>query len=72
MGKKIFFTTMMTAVLCAGTVSARQLRNNPGSTVFCGGTCGKHIACSIDCFCNIPAGAKSGSCILPPAFKGTK
>jgi len=76
MGKKLIkstlFATIVTAVLCAGTVSGRQLRSNPGSTVFCGGICSKHISCSIDCFCNIPAGTKSGSCILPPAFKPAK
>lgn len=76
MGKKIIkstlFATIVMAVVCAGTLSARQLRNHSAASPFCGGICGKHISCSIDCFCNIPAGTKTGSCILPPAFKPAK
>jgi hypothetical protein len=55
MGKKrmkyTFFAMIVMAVLCAGTVSARQLQNKAkGST--CGGTCSSTQPCATGCFCS--------------------
>lgn len=50
----MFFTALVIGVLCAGTVSARQLRNGvQGST--CGGTCSATRLCistSTKCVCS--------------------
>lgn len=67
--KSTFMVTVVMIVLCAATVSARQLRNHAAASPFCGGICSKHISCSINCFCLIPDKERTGSCINPPAFK---
>jgi len=63
MGKKIFFATIVTAVLCAGTVSAQQLYR-PFQTT-CRGFCTKKTGCPniLGCACvfNNP-GATVGLC----------
>jgi hypothetical protein len=50
--KSMFFTALAIGVLCAGTVSARQLRNGfQGST--CGGTCSLTKPCpTSNCVCS--------------------
>jgi hypothetical protein len=53
--KSTLFAAMVTAVLCAGTLSARQLRNDAKGFA-CGTTCkangpGHSQGCSTNCFC---------------------
>ena len=62
-------TLLTLAVLCAGTLSARQLRAQAATSPVCGGICSAKISCSSSCFCNIPVKQKQGTCILPPAFR---
>lgn len=74
MGKKLMkptlLATVVTAVLFAGTVSARQLRDHPAAIQFCRGVCSATVACSGPCFCFIPTGATSGGCVKdPPGLK---
>ena len=69
---KIFKTTFLAAVvavvLCAGTVSARQLRTQARLSVSAG-LCSATVHCSGPCFCYIPDGT-SGSCVSdPPGLK---
>ena len=56
MGKKIvkstLFATIVMAVVCAGTVSARQLRNEPKGFA-CGGSCSSTHPCATGCFCSL-------------------
>jgi hypothetical protein len=51
MGKKIFFATIVTAVLCAGTLSARQLRTDATGFASCGGGCSSTHPCHTGCLC---------------------
>ena len=44
---------LVTAVLCAGTVSARQLRSGAKNFV-CGGSCGFNTPCPKGCLCIFP------------------
>lgn len=64
MRKKIFFATIMTAVLCAGTVSARQLSLNVQDTTcqhhFCSKT--QHCPNVLGCGCVLQPGFDSGVC----------
>lgn len=53
--KNTFLAAIVTAVLCVGTVSARQLRNDAKGFA-CGTTCsqispGHFKGCSTNCFC---------------------
>jgi hypothetical protein len=70
--KSTFLAAMVTAALCAGTVSGLQLRNHAATSTFCGGLCNKHVACPGDCFCNISGKERFGSCINPPSFRPAK
>jgi len=64
----MFFTALVIGVLCAGTVSARQLRNHAATSAICGATCSVRVPCSsVFCFCSIPSGAVAGACIVKPA-----
>ena len=64
------FAAVLAAVLCAGTVSARQLRTPTTGITFCRGTCSATVHCSGPCFCWIPDGATSGGCVKdPPGLK---
>jgi hypothetical protein len=68
--KSTLFATVVTAVLFAGTVSARVLRTHPTSILFCRGTCSAIVHCSGPCFCWIPDGATTGGCVSdPPGVK---
>jgi hypothetical protein len=55
MGKKILKSTLLAtivmAVLCAGTVSARQLQSE-AKGIACGGTCSATHPCATGCFCS--------------------
>ena len=69
--KNIIFTGVAAAVLCAGTVSARQLRQASTVTV-CNSTCTKKVPCSnASCTCFISSGERIGTCQLVAA-KPTK
>jgi hypothetical protein len=55
--KSTLLAAIVTAVLCAGTVSARQLRSDAKGFA-CGTTCGPNgpghfQGCSTGCFCNL-------------------
>jgi hypothetical protein len=49
--RTIFFTAIVSSVLCAGTVSARQLRSEPRGFA-CSGTCSATRPCPNSCFCS--------------------
>ena len=51
MGKKIFSAAIVTAVLCAGTLSARQLRTDATGFAACGGGCSSTHPCRTGCLC---------------------
>ena len=70
--KTIFFTAIVSAVLCAGTVSARQLRSR--ATGFaCRGSCTSATQCASGCICAFALEATTGFCsshptgVQPPA-----
>jgi hypothetical protein len=68
--KSMFFTALVIGVLCAGTVSARQLRTNTNALGACSGGCHIRMPCRvINCICVIPPGALMGNCVAsqPPA-----
>jgi hypothetical protein len=46
------FGAFVVATLCAGTVSARQLRNGANQTTTCGGTCSATRPCATPCVCS--------------------
>lgn len=48
--KVTWLTVLLTAVLCAGTVSARQLRTGPNNFT-CGGRCLATADCATGCVC---------------------
>jgi len=50
--KTIFFTAIVSSVLCAGTVSARQLRSGASSSTTCGGSCSLTQPCIKGCVCS--------------------
>ena len=51
--KTTFLATMVAVVLCAGTVSARQLRSSAKSSTTCGGTCSlTHPCATAGCVCS--------------------
>ena len=51
--KSTLLATIITAVLCAGTVSARQLRSGVFTTTTCGGTCNfTHPCATAGCVCS--------------------
>ena len=54
MNKKItttFFSALILGVLCAGTVSARQLRIDATGVSSCGGGCSATKPCKTGCIC---------------------
>lgn len=61
--QKVFLTTLVGAVLCAGTVSARQLRSGANALGACSGSCSIRVPCSAaNCACAIPNGSLVGKC----------
>jgi hypothetical protein len=68
MGKKIksmFFAALVMGVLCAGTVSARQLQKKSNLLPACTGTCSATKPCNGACICQILTGT-SGACVRDP------
>ena len=64
--KTIIFTGMAAAVLCAGTVSARQLRSDANGFA-CGGSCGPgKPPCKTGCICAFPLESNVGFCSTHP------
>jgi hypothetical protein len=61
----MFFTALVIGVLCAGTVSARQLRSDAKS-VSCGGSCGANKPCKTGCICAFPLESTTGFCSTHP------
>jgi hypothetical protein len=64
--KNAFLAAMAAAVLCAGSVSARQLRKGPGLIGVCSGRCNATMPCSGACSCVHINGAALGSCVSDP------
>jgi len=77
MGKNIIKSTLLvaivTAVLCAGTVSARQLHTDSKGFAACKGSCSSSLQCSSGCICAFPLESTNGFCsshptgVQPPA-----
>ena len=68
MSKKIkntLLAAMATAVLCAGTVSARQLRTSANLLPVCRGACSATVHCTGGCICEILSGT-TGGCVRDP------
>jgi len=63
--KNTFMAAIATAVLCAGTVSARQLRTSANLLPACTGTCSATKPCNGACICQIFSGT-SGACVRDP------
>jgi hypothetical protein len=69
MGKKIkaaLFAVLVMPVLCAGTVSARQLERQPRIISVCSGRCSTTQPCRGACSCVHINGATLGSCVSDP------
>jgi len=69
MGKKIkatLFAALVMSVLCAGTVSARQLQRQPARIGVCNGRCSATQPCKGACSCVLINGATLGSCVSDP------
>jgi hypothetical protein len=64
--KTIFLTMIVTGVLFAGTVSARQLHKSAGLIGVCSGRCSTTQPCSGACSCVHINGASLGSCVSDP------
>jgi hypothetical protein len=64
--KSALFATMVTAVLFAGTVSARQLRTDTKGFGACKGSCSSTQPCSSGCICAFPLESTTGFCSLHP------
>ena len=64
--KSIIFTKMAGAVLCAETVSARQLRSDANGSATCGGSCGVNNPCHTGCLCIFPMETGSPFCSSHP------
>lgn len=64
--KMMFFSTLVMAVLSAGTLSARQLRSESNNFA-CGGSCGVgHPPCKTGCICAFPLESNVGFCSTHP------
>jgi hypothetical protein len=69
--KNTLLAAIITAVLCAGTVSARQLSLNAQTTT-CSGFCSKKASCPniLGCACVKQPGFTTGTCQLIAAKPG--
>ena len=67
--KNTFLAAMATAVLCAGTISARQLKTNAQGVGVCGTTCSATVHCGGLCTCWIDSGTTGFCAQDPPAAK---
>ena len=69
MNKKItsaLLAAIITAVLCTGTLSARQLNKSPARIGVCSGRCSAAQPCKGACSCVFINGATLGSCVSDP------
>ena len=69
MNKKIrstLFAVLVMGVMCAGTVSARQLRSNANGLATCGGSCGIGKPCAKGCLCIFPMETGNPFCSSHP------
>ncbi len=69
MKKKIRSTllaALVMGVLCAGTISARQLRSNAKGLATCGGSCGVGNPCAKGCLCIFPMETGTPFCSSHP------
>ena len=64
--KSMFFTTLVIGVLCAGTVSARQLRSDAKGSATCGGGCSATKPCHTGCLCIVPMETGNPFCSSHP------
>jgi hypothetical protein len=64
--KSTFLAAMITAVLCAGTVSARQLRSDSKGFAACKGSCSSVQPCATGCICAFPLESTTGFCSSHP------
>ena len=68
--QNLLFAAITMAVLCAGTVSARQFRADARALSACGGSCSVRVPCSTpNCACVIPRGSVVGTCISTVSAK---
>ena len=65
LSQNFFFAAITMAVLCAGTVSARQLRTQASMLPVCRGTCSATKPCTGGCLCEILTGT-TGGCVRDP------
>jgi hypothetical protein len=71
--KTVLFSIMVTAVLSAGTLSARQLRTDTKGFAACKGSCSSTQPCATGCICAFPLESTTGFCsshptgVQPPA-----
>ncbi|HEX3586140.1 MAG TPA: hypothetical protein VH024_09095 [Candidatus Angelobacter sp.] len=63
--KNTLLAAMMTVVLSAGALSARQLRSNAKGFA-CGGSCGANKPCKSGCICAFPLESTTGFCSTHP------
>ena len=63
--KNTLLAAMMAVVVCAGTLSARQLRSEPKG-FSCGGSCGANKPCKSGCICAFPLESTTGFCSTHP------
>jgi hypothetical protein len=63
------FAAIAMAVLCAGTLSARQLKTDAQSVGVCGTTCSATVHCGGLCTCWIDSGPTGFCAKDPPAAK---
>ena len=63
--KNLMLAAMLTAVLSAGTLSARQLRNQPTGFA-CSGSCDSTHPCKTGCICAFPLESTTGFCSTHP------
>ncbi len=62
--KTMLFATIVMSVLCAGTVSARQLRSGIRGSLTCGGTCSFTRPCATaGCVCSFTT-PQTGFCTV--------
>ena len=63
--QNLLFGVIAVAVLCAGSVSARQLQRKPNLLPTCTGTCSATKPCNGPCICQIFSGT-TGGCVRDP------
>jgi hypothetical protein len=64
--RAMVFTALVMGVLCAGTVSARQLWRSPRVIGVCSGRCSATMPCRGACTCYVVPGQTLGSCVSDP------